>query len=319
MPTPPDTPYALTGTSPAVRECLERVRRAAEDDRGVLLTAAPGLDTAGVARAIHAASRRRSGPFVALPCDGLTAAEVERALFGAPYRAGPNALEVGPAGALARASGGVLFLPNVMELPAALQRRLARVLRGAEVRVPRRRAVAVDVRLIAAREPGAADPLREDLVSQLPVTIHVPALRERRGDVPAIAEAMLAARDRNRRFTAAALTVLAALPWRRNTAELARLIERLAGAGGGEAIRQEDVLAEAQLERVPLRMSGSLREARREFEREYIAAVLRDHEWHMPRAARALGIERANLYRKARQLGIRLRPRPATPASRSAG
>ncbi|MGH9372202.1 MAG: helix-turn-helix domain-containing protein, partial [Vicinamibacterales bacterium] len=86
-----------------------------------------------------------------------------------------------------------------------------------------------------------------------------------------------------------------------------RLIERLAAGDPASPIRQEDVLGEVQLDRTPLRPAGNLREARRRFEREYIAAVLRDHEWRMPEAARALGIERANLYRKARQLGIPLR------------
>jgi two-component system nitrogen regulation response regulator NtrX len=116
---------------------------------------------------------------------------------------------------------------------------------------------------------------------------------------------MLAARDRRRRFTPAALTVLSALPWRRNTAELAGLLDRLVATRRGE-IRQEDVLAEVQLDRAPARATGSLRDARRAFEREFIAAVLRDHAWQMRDAARALGIERANLYRKARQLGIPL-------------
>jgi DNA-binding NtrC family response regulator len=127
---------------------------------------------------------------------------------------------------------------------------------------------------------------------------------------------MLAARDPRRHFTPAALTVLAALPWRRNTAELAGLIERLAAGDAGELVRQEDVLEEVQLDRRAVRASGSLREARRQFEREYIASVLRDHEWHMPEAARALGIERANLYRKARQLGIPLRREGEGAASR---
>ena len=153
--------------------------------------------------------------------------------------------------------------------------------------------------------------MREDLLRRLPLVIDLPSLRQRRDDVPAIAEAMLAARDRQRRFTPAALTVLAALPWRRNTAELAGLIERLASTGTN-TIRQEDVLAEVQLDRTPARLTGNLRDARRAFEREFIAGVLRDHAWQMRDAARALGIERANLYRKARQLGIPLRREPGT-------
>jgi two-component system nitrogen regulation response regulator NtrX len=170
--------------------------------------------------------------------------------------------------------------------------------------------------VIAARDTSIDSGLRDDLVRRLPLLVDIPALRQRRDDVPAIAEAMLAARDRSRRFTPAALTVLSALPWRRNTAELAGLVERLTSNGSSDVIRQEDVLAEVQLGRAPLRPTGNLREARRQFERDYIASVLRDHEWHMPDAARALGIERANLYRKARQLGIPLR-RGSDVASRA--
>ncbi len=78
------------------------------------------------------------------------------------------------------------------------------------------------------------------------------------------------------------------------------------------------MLAEVQLDRTPVRLTGNLRDARRQFERDYIASVLREHQWQMPQAARALGIERANLYRKARQLGIPLRRDPDTASSRTA-
>jgi DNA-binding NtrC family response regulator len=123
---------------------------------------------------------------------------------------------------------------------------------------------------------------------------------------------MLAAFGAGRHFTPAARTVLSALPWRRNTVELSALVQRLARLRG-PAIRQEDVLAEVQLDRTPARALRSLRDARRQFERDYIATVLRDHDWQMREAARTLGMERANLYRKARQLGIPLRRDSARP------
>lgn len=307
-----DLPYELTGTSSVVRDCAAQVAAAAAEDRGILITAEPGLDAEAVARAIHAGSARKAAPFVVMACDGAAAGDIERALFGAQGRGTANDLElIGPGGALARANGGVLFLGNLHELPAPLQRRLARVLRDGEARMPRRTSsVALDVRVIGGRESSIDSGLREDLVRRLPILIDLPPLRQRRDDVPAIAVAMLAARDIELRFTPAALTVLGALPWRRNTAELAGLIERLSEGDVPNLIRQEDVLAEVQLDRANRRPSGSLRDARRQFERDYIASVLRDHEWHMPDAARALGIERANLYRKARQLGIPLRREP---------
>jgi two-component system, NtrC family, response regulator AtoC len=302
-------PFDLMGSSPVVIDALAQVDHATADERGVLITAESGLDGESVARAIHARSARRSAPFLHLACDGAGAVELERSLFGTQHRSATAELElVAAASALFRANGGVLFLSALNELPAGLQRRLARMLRDGEARMPKRNGtVALDVRVIGATENRVDGMLRDDLVRRLPLTIDVPPLRQRRDDIPVIAEAMVTARDGGRRFTPAALTVLAALPWRRNTAELAALIDRLTAVTRAGIIRQEDVLAELQLERTPPRPAANLREARRQFERDYIASVLRDHAWQMRDAARALGIERANLYRKARQLGIPLR------------
>jgi DNA-binding NtrC family response regulator len=247
---------------------------------------------------------------VVLACDGASARALEKQLFGGPQPVkSPDPETLSQSSALARAAAGTLFLAGVNEMSAPLQRRLARVLRDGEVRVARRAApMALDVRVIAAVENRLDAGLRDELLKRLPLTVEVPTLRQRREDVQVIAEAMLADRQVRRGFTPAALTVLAALPWRRNTAELERLIERLTANGtSSHPIRQEDVLAEVQLDRAPARPTGSLRDARRQFEREFIAAVLREHAWQMRDAARALGIERANLYRKARQLGIPLR------------
>jgi DNA-binding NtrC family response regulator len=300
-------PYELTGTSAVVRDCVAQVRRAAADGRHVLVAAEPGLDAESVARALHRGGARKARNFIVQSCAGLSASELERAMFGSTHR--PGDLEtISPTCALARAHRGTLFLRDLDELPAALQRRLARILRDGEVRMVRRSAsAALDIRVVASTSNRLDPGLREDLVRRLPVLVELPSLRQRRDDVPAIAQAMLAAVDPARRFTPAALNVLAALPWRRNTAELHDLIDRLTSAGTETQIRQEDVLAEVQLDRTPARPTGSLRDARRAFEREFIAAVLRDHAWQMRDAARALGIERANLYRKARQLGIPLR------------
>jgi DNA-binding NtrC family response regulator len=292
-----------------VADAVAQLARAAADDRGVLVTAEPGLDAEAIARALHQRSGRRAHPFVVVACEGASVTALEKQLIGGPQSKSGDLETIAQTSALFRAAGGTLFLSGVTEMAGPLQRRLARILRDGEVRVVRRQApMALDLRVIAAVEDRLDAGLRDELVRRLPLTIEVPALRQRREDVQAIAEAMLSARRVRRGFTAAALTVLAALPWRRNTAELAGLIDRLTAADSGtHPIRQEDVLAEVQLDRAPARQSGSLRDARRQFEREFIASVLRDHSWQMRDAARALGIERANLYRKARQLGIPLR------------
>ena len=301
-------PYELAGSSAAVRECLARLEAAAADDRHVLLTAEAGLDAEAIARALVRSSARNGAPFVVQPCAGLSAADLERAVFGAATRPRGDLDVVGTASSLYKARSGVLFFAEADELPAPLQRRLARVLRDGEVRVVRRTLpLPLDVRVIAATRNPLEALVREDLLRRFPLVVEIPPLRQRREDVPVLAEAMLGARDPQRKFTPAALTVLSALPWRRNLSELSSLIEQLVAAGSATMIRQEDVLAEVQLDRPSRRATGNLRDARRQFEREFIAAVLRDHEWQMRDAARALGIERANLYRKARQLGIPLR------------
>jgi two-component system nitrogen regulation response regulator NtrX len=319
-------PPELSGGSPRVRDCLAQLEQAALAERGTLVVAERGLDTEGVARTLHERSPRRTQPFVVLACAG-SPQEVERALFGVPARRRGDELEaLSAASALVRAQGGVLFLDEVTELPAAAQRRLARVLRDGEVLRQRPAHPArgndaparplgrltLDVRVIAGTSNSLASAvddgrLVDELARRLPLVIDVPALRQRREDVSEIAARILAERAPGRQFTPAALTVLSALPWRRNVTELRALIDRLATSGSGHTILQEEVLAEVQLDRPPLRPASNLREARRQFERDHIAAVLRDYGWQMREAARALGIERANLYRKARQLGIPLR------------
>ena len=325
-------PPELTGDSSAARECLAQFDQAAAADRGVLVVAERGLDAEAVVRAVHARSARRRAPFVVVSCGGGLQ-ELERALFGVAGRRRPDDLEtLSPASALARAHGGILFLDDVTEVPAAVQRRLSRVLRDGEAHLhaggprgssesaPRASArQSLDVRVIGASPTGLVHAIDDgrvltDFARRLPLVIDVPPLRHRREDVAAIARAILDERAPGREFTPAALTVLAALPWRRNIAEVRALVDRLATLGTGPTIRQEDVLGEVQLDRPPLRSLSNLREARRQFERDHIASVLRDHGWQMRDAARALGMERANLYRKARQLGIPLRRGAVAPA-----
>ena len=197
-------PYDLLGRSPAVADAVAQLARAAGDDRGVLITAEPGLDAEAVARAIHHRSARRSQPFVVLACDGASAPALEKQLIGGPHPARSADLEsISQSSALSRAAGGTLFLAGVTEMSAPLQRRLARLLRDGEVRVARRAApMMLDVRVIAAVEDRLDAGLREELLRRLPLTVEVPALRQRREDVQVIAEAMLADRARPARIHA---------------------------------------------------------------------------------------------------------------------
>jgi DNA-binding NtrC family response regulator len=197
-----------------------------------------------------------------------------------------------------------------------IQARLARIARDGEASVDGG-PVATDVRLVASASPAVdadvhAHRLRPDLFRRLAaVRIDLPPLRERQDDIGVIAarvlESVLAERGvKPRAFTQAALALVAAVTWPGNLGELHAAITRVAREPGDHDLQVEHVLPALHLQRTPARFTptGNLREARLRFERDYISAVLQHHAWRMADAARTLGIQRPNLYRKARQLGI---------------
>ena len=312
----------LAGHSPAITRVQELVRRAASLDVGVLLTAERGADVDSVARELHERSRRATAPFIIVECDGGDAPSVARLLFGtiAPGSSGSTSstdLEpIARDSRLTAACGGTLFLRDVTELPAAIQARLARVARDGEVLIDGE-PVATDVRFIASASPAVdadvhAHRLRSDLFRRLAVVrIDLPPLRDRQEDVAVIAARVLEEALSNRglkprAFTQAALALIAAVTWPGNLGELQAAITRVAADPGDRDIQVEHVLPALQLQRAPARFvpTGNLREARLRFERDYISSVLQHHAWRIADAARTLGIQRPNLYRKARQLGI---------------
>jgi two-component system nitrogen regulation response regulator NtrX len=154
--------------------------------------------------------------------------------------------------------------------------------------------------------------LRRDLYERLSlIRIELPPLRQRREDVPYLANHFLKEICRTgstpvKTLTRSAVTLLAALPWRGNAPELRALLERLVLLTPHGSIRLEDVLAQVRLDGSEISSGGgtSLREARLRFERDYIAGVVRQHHGRMGEAAAALGIQRTNLYRKLRQLSV---------------
>jgi DNA-binding NtrC family response regulator len=179
--------------------------------------------------------------------------------------------------------------------------------------------VATGVRIIASATPGIdadvhAHRFRADLHRRLcAVRIDVPPLRDRAEDVPILAARLLEhicgeQGLRPRTFTQPALSLLAALTWPGNLAELHDAIARSVSDTLDDVIHVEHLLPALHLHRPPAPFvpAGNLREARMKFERDYIAAVLQHHGWRMAAAAQTLGIQRPNLYRKARQLGIPL-------------
>ena len=304
----------LCGHSPSAARLLELVRRAAHAQANVLLVSEPGADVELVAREIHKRGRAAAAAWVLVDCADPLA---EQALFGASGAVQPSDLEaIVDGSSVAAARGGTLFLRDVGELSASAQSRLARIARDREVRIDGA-AVATDMRIVVAASTAVdADVrdnrLRADLYRRVAgLRIDVPPLRERAEDVPEMAARLLSdlTDDQSppRTFTQAALALLGALAWPGNTAELRAVVERAAIAcGSGAAIQIEHILPALSLERArpAFTPAGNLREARLRFERDYIAAVLQHHGWRMAEAAQTLGIQRPNLYRKARQLGI---------------
>jgi DNA-binding NtrC family response regulator len=307
----------LLGRSQAIARAQELVRRAAAGEGSVLITAEAGVAVEPVARELHARGRSALGPYVVLECGVHDPARLERQWFGAASGESATDLDaVSSDSRLAAAQGGTLFLQDVAELSASVQARLARITRDGEMRIDDQPTPTL-FRLVASTAPGIETDVhghrfRADLYRRLSmVRIDLPSLRERAEDVPVLAARVLenacAARGvPPRTLTQAALALLSALTWPGNLAELQSAIERAITEAHESVIQVEHLLPALHLQRAraPFVPAGNLREARLRFEREYIASVLQHHQWRIADAAQTLGIQRPNLYRKARQLGI---------------
>ena len=283
---------SVFGASPAIREVLALVRRVAPSRCNVLVLGERGTGRESVARAVHAQSPHRAKPFVKIECGSARA---------------------GLAGAIGEDAvpGTTIYLEEIGELPVDAQRQLVEIIR-------QRAESSADLRVIGSAAPRVDDwvgrgDLRADLVEALGVVrVQLPPLRQRTEDIPLLATHFLKEACRRngiplKTFSRSALTLLAALPWPGNMAELRALTERLAVIITRGVLLLEDVLANVRLEGAEALggPSGTLREARERFERDYVAAVLQHHRGRMGDAAQALGIERTNLYRKIKQLNIR--------------
>jgi two-component system nitrogen regulation response regulator NtrX len=314
----PAVPLLLVGNSAGARRLADDIRAAA-DASCVLLESEAGLDTIEVAREMHVQSRR-TGAFLSVDCAAAEPVVIERELFGEQPRRAPGDLEaVSPRSALAAARGGTLYLGDFAELSAAAQARLARVVRDGEVRVGEEPA-RLDVCFVATTSSDLDSDVtdgrvRRDLARHVCRTrVVIPGLRRRAEDIPQMIDVLIAEYceggvTTRKSLTQAATTLLAAMPWRGNLVELRHAVARLVASATGDQIQLEDVLAHVRFDGALSLQAGAstLRSARQQFERDYIALVLQHHRGRVGDAARALGIQRTNLYRKARQLGIRLR------------
>jgi two-component system response regulator AtoC len=322
------TPFAfhnLVGRSPPMLEAYRLLEQAAGLDITVLLAGETGTGKELAARAVHFHGARRERRFVPVNCGALPAELVESELFGHARGAFTGAVGAKP-GLFEEAEGGTLFLDEIGELPLPVQVKLNRALQEKEIRrVGETQPVAVNVRIIAAthrdlKAEVQAGRFREDLFYRLNVfPVRLPPLRERREDVPLLALHFLgkhanALRRALTGFEPEALRALAGYPWPGNVRELENAVERAVAIAAGPLVTVRDLPADVTggpvgaipgelLAAMPYR--DAVDQARDRVSRDYLAALLREFEGNVTRAAERAGVERESLHRLLKRYGVR--------------
>jgi two-component system, NtrC family, response regulator AtoC len=324
--------HGIVGSSAKIQDVLRMVSRLKDTRTPVLISGESGTGKELVARAIHFRGAFSARPFVAVDCGSLVPTLIESELFGYEKGAFTGALK-SKQGLFQAADGGAIFLDEVGELPVELQAKLLRVLQEKEVRpVGSNQRVKVDVRVIAAtnRDLEAAykaGTFRKDLYFRLNVvTLHVPALRERRSDIPMLVNWFCEryAPGSDLRVSSAAMKALMQYDWPGNVRELENCVERAVALGNGRIIDLSDlpptIAASAPLAPFPAEATSSLvselaaggRVASapptstdlEDIERATIQRVFEQVKGDKALAGRMLGISRATLYRKLKRYNI---------------
>ena len=308
----------VVGRSPALREVLDRAVRVAATDATVLLTGESGTGKELVARAIHAGSRRGAHPFVPVNCAAITETLLESELFGHARGAFTGAIRA-RIGLFEEASGGTLFIDEIGETTPGFQAKLLRALQDGEIRrVGESSPVKVDVRIIAAtnrdlRRAIVEKRFREDLFYRLNVVpLRIPALRERREDIPLLARHFLEQHNRRsgaqKRWTVDALSRMLEHDWPGNVRELENLVEQAAALSDGPEIRPSDVAIGQDGH--PSGQATTLADVVAGAERRAIEAALVRCGGDQAKVARELGISATTLWRKMKRLGVNGRQPP---------
>ncbi len=325
---------SLLGASDAMRRVYDLIERVARTDLTVLIRGESGTGKELVARELHQRSNRADGPFLAMNCAALPDTLIESELFG-HERGAFSGADQRRRGKLEAAHHGTLFLDEVGDMSVATQAKLLRALQERQFeRLGSNDSIRVDVRFIAATNKDLAREtaegrFRQDLLYRLQVVeLTLPPLRDRREDIPQLAEAFLqqaiaGQQSRVRRFSPAALDTLRSQSGPGNVRELRNAVERGAALARGEAIEPEDLLptdttesrasdqgtgvaastAFADLQELPFHQAR--RQAIETFERAYLERRLAEHDWNISRTAAAMGMHRQSLQQKVKELGIR--------------
>ncbi len=310
----------LTGTSAAINNVRATLKRVAGTGSRVLITGAPGVGKEVAARVLHGWSGRNSAAFRVISSARMDPETVEAELFGTE---GPDgAIRVG---VLEQAHGGTLFLDEIADMPLTTQGKILRVLTEQSfARVGGRTTIRVDVRIISGSASDLLEAIsdnrfREDLYYRLNVVpVHIPPLRERRDDIISLCEHFIMRYAADRRIAVPtispeALAALQAHDWPGNVRELRNVIERVMILAPGDRLAKIDIdmlpteLVRGGADILPNAESITsipLKEARENFEREYLRIQIRRFSGNISRTAGFIGMERSALHRKLKLLGL---------------
>mgnify|MGYP000897513931 FL=1 len=312
----------LSGTSGSINQVRATLRRVAPTGSRVLISGPAGVGKEVAARMLHSWSPRANAPFVVVSAARMTPERVEEELFGSERPDGSTS-----SGLLERAHGGTLFLDEIADMPVTTQGKILRVLTDQSFnRVGGQRQVKVDVRVLSATARNLtaeidAGRFREDFYYRLNVVpVFIPALAERREDIPGLVEHFVARYAAERRVpkpdvTVDAIAALQAYDWPGNVRQLRNIVERtIILASGDQIARIEMDMLPAEILNDPVAgpasgpghavMGAPLREAREAFEREYLRIQIRRFSGNISRTAHFIGMERSALHRKLKILGM---------------
>ncbi len=301
----------IIGQSPAMQEVFDLIPEVAQSDSSVLIMGETGTGKELVAKAIHAKSKRRHLPFIAINCGAIPDSLLESELFGHEKGAFTGATHPRK-GFLEVVSGGTLFLDEIGEISPKMQVDLLRVLEEKKIiRIGERQAIDVDFRLISAtrrdlEKEVAEGSFREDFFYRINVImIRIPPLRQRKEDIPLLVEHFLQKYSRETvkqvdHISADAMRVLKAYDWPGNVRELENAIERAVVLSKARTLKRED-FAFLRSPPEPVLKSRSLKEV----EREHIQRILEDCDWNVTRASKVLGINRVTLHKMIKRHNLK--------------
>ncbi len=304
---------SMMGTSPQIRKVFEQIRKVATTDVPVLIVGESGTGKELAAKAIHSGSARKDGPFITINCGAIPENLLESELFGHEKGSFTGA-HVQRKGRIELARGGTLFLDEIGELPTILQVKILRYLQEHEIeRVGGREKISVDSRIVAATNRDIEKAMkeghfREDLYYRLGVlTIPIPPLRDREGDILLLARSFLQRYSREKggkpmSFSTLAEKAMKAHDWPGNIREMENRIKRAVIMADGQKIKPADL--ELSSDRASGRHGGTLKDAREDIEREMITEAIKAWNGNLSKVARELGISRPALYDLMKKLGV---------------